>query len=63
MTVPRSLANTGGILLGAEYHFEITRPGIGLYGGSPDPSCVWPARAVVSWHAPVLMVQKVDQGA
>lgn len=33
--IPRSFANTGGILLGPEYHFELTRPGIGLYGGLP----------------------------
>jgi alanine racemase len=33
--VPRSLSATGGILLGAEYHFDLTRPGIGLYGGLP----------------------------
>ena len=35
LPVRRSLAATGGILLGAEYHFDITRPGIGLYGGAP----------------------------
>ena len=33
--VPRSLAATGGILLGRDYHFDVTRPGIGLYGGLP----------------------------
>ncbi len=33
--VPRSLAATGGILLGPDYHFDLTRPGIGLYGGLP----------------------------
>ena len=32
--MPRSLAATGGILLGPEYHFDLTRPGIGLYGGT-----------------------------
>ncbi|MEO0917665.1 MAG: alanine racemase [Pseudomonadota bacterium] len=32
---PRSLAATGGTLLGVEYHFDMTRPGIGLYGGLP----------------------------
>ena len=26
---------TGGILLGSEYHFELTRAGVGLYGGRP----------------------------
>ncbi|NBS11540.1 MAG: alanine racemase [Gammaproteobacteria bacterium] len=60
--IPRSLANTGGIFLGPAYHFEVTRPGIGLYGGSPDPSCRVPVRPVASWHAPVLMVQKVRAG-
>ncbi|NRB05182.1 MAG: alanine racemase, partial [Rhodobacteraceae bacterium] len=33
--VPRSLAATGGILLGPDYHFDLTRPGVGLYGGMP----------------------------
>ncbi|MEM7719764.1 MAG: alanine racemase [Pseudomonadota bacterium] len=31
----RSLAATGGTLLGPDYHFDMTRPGIGLYGGLP----------------------------
>ncbi len=33
--MPRSLAATGGILLGPEYHFDLTRPGIGLHGCDP----------------------------
>lgn len=32
---PLSLAATGGILLGPDYHFDLVRPGIGLYGGLP----------------------------
>ncbi|MGY6634252.1 MAG: alanine racemase [Alkalilacustris sp.] len=31
----RSLAATGGILLGPAYHFDLTRPGIGLHGAAP----------------------------
>lgn len=31
----RSLAATGGILLGREYHFDLARPGIGLHGAAP----------------------------
>jgi alanine racemase len=31
----RSLAATGGVLLGPAYHFDLTRPGIGLYGAEP----------------------------
>ncbi len=33
--VRRSLAATGGALLGPAYHFDLVRPGIGLYGGLP----------------------------
>ena len=33
--LPRSFAATGGILLGPQYHFDLTRAGIGLYGGRP----------------------------
>ena len=35
LDIPRSLAATGGLLLGEAYHFDMTRPGIGLYGGLP----------------------------
>ena len=33
----RSFANSGGVTLGAAYAFDLTRPGIGLYGGTPGP--------------------------
>ena len=32
-TVPLSLSNSAGILLGKKYHFDMVRPGISLYGG------------------------------
>lgn len=32
-----SLANSAGIFLGREYHFDLVRPGIGLYGGTAGP--------------------------
>lgn len=31
----RSLVNSAGIFLGGEYHFDVARPGIALYGGNP----------------------------
>ncbi len=31
--VRRSLANSAGVFLGADFHFDLTRPGIALYGG------------------------------
>ena len=32
---PASSSATGGIMLGRDYHFDLTRPGVGLYGGLP----------------------------
>lgn len=58
LNVPRSLAATGGILLGNSYHFELTRPGVGLYGGAPFET----AQSVVSLDVPVIQVRDVDTG-
>ncbi|MBT5187171.1 MAG: alanine racemase [Kordiimonadaceae bacterium] len=33
--IPASLCNSAGIFLGEEYHFDMLRPGIMLYGGNP----------------------------
>ncbi len=33
--VPASLCNSAGIYLGKDYHFNLLRPGIMLYGGNP----------------------------
>ncbi len=56
--IPRSFAATGGILLGPDYHFEITRPGIGLYGGQPFAE----ARSVVRLDLPVAQVRHLEAG-
>ena len=58
ITVPRSLAATGGILLGPEYHFDLTRPGIGLYGGHPFEQ----AAPVIELDLPVIQVRDVTAG-
>lgn len=58
ISVPRSLAATGGILLGPEYHFDLTRPGIGLYGGLPFES----ATPVVELDLPVVQIRDVAEG-
>lgn len=56
--VTRSLSATGGILLGPDYHFDLTRPGIGLYGGQPFAA----ARPVVTLSLPVIQIRDVAQG-
>lgn len=58
LDVPRSLAATGGILLGPEYHFDLTRPGIGLYGGMPFDS----ASPTVALSLPVIQIRELAIG-
>jgi alanine racemase len=44
--------------LGPAYHFDLTRPGIGLYGGQPFEA----ARRVVGLSLPVVQVREVAPG-
>lgn len=55
---PLSLSATGGILLGPDYHFALTRPGIGLYGGLPFDD----ARPVLRLSLPVIQTRDVAMG-
>lgn len=56
--LPRSLAATGGILLGSRYHFDLTRPGVGLYGGLPYDAAI-PA---LTLSLPVIQTREVAPG-
>lgn len=58
MNTLRSLAATGGVLLGKKYHFDMMRPGIGIYGGLPFAG----ACAVVRLELPVIQTRKVFCG-
>lgn len=49
-----SLANSAGILLGSDYAFGLTRPGLALYGGVPRPEAAGHIRQVVRPRAQVL---------
>lgn len=56
--VRRSLAATGGILLGPDYHFDLTRPGIGLFGAAPFAQ----GRAAVQLELPVIQIRDLAIG-
>lgn len=56
--VPRSLSATGGILLGPEYHFDLTRPGIGLYGALPFEA----ASPTLALSLPVIQLRELAIG-
>ncbi len=56
--IPLSLAATGGVLLGSDYHFDLTRPGIGLYGGMPFAD----AATTIRLSLPVIQIRDVAPG-
>lgn len=56
-----SLANSAGILLGRDYAFDLTRPGLGLYGGLPGTGA-GELRPVAALEAQVLQVRDVAAG-
>lgn len=57
-----SLANSAGIALGIDYHFDLTRPGLALYGGVPREEFAGIIRAVVQPEAEVLQRRRVRAG-
>jgi alanine racemase len=57
-----SLANSAGVWLGADYLFDMVRPGVGLYGSGPLGSPDHEIRPVVCFEAPVLDVRAVPVG-
>jgi alanine racemase len=57
-----SLANSAGICLGADYHFDLTRPGLGLYGGIPRKEAAGKLRQVLRIEAQVLQRRRINVG-
>jgi len=55
---PLCLANTGAMLMGPEFDFDLARPGIGLYGGRPYTE----ARPVVTLDIPVIQCRDLVPG-
>ncbi len=57
---PASLANSSGIFLGADYHFDLARPGAALYGVNPTPPAPNPMGQVVRLRAKILQIRDID---
>lgn len=57
-----SLANSAGIALGPDYAFDLTRPGIALYGGVQVPAFAGRIRQVVTPQAQVLQRRLIPAG-
>lgn len=57
---PVSFCNSSGIFLGRDYHFDLGRPGVALYGGNPTPAAPNPMRPVVRLLAKILQIRAID---
>src|SRR3569623_1482014 len=57
-----SLANSAGIALGADYAFDLTRPGLALYGGVPRRALADVIVQVARPAAQVLQLRRVAAG-
>ena len=57
-----SLANSAGICLGTDYAFDLTRPGLALYGGVPRGEAAGHIRQVVRPQAQILQRRTVAAG-
>lgn len=58
----RSLANSAGIALGRDYHFDVTRPGLSVYGGIARAELTASIAPVVTISARVLQVRDLQAG-
>ena len=57
-----SFANSAGICLGRDYAFDLTRPGLALYGGIPRPEAEGHIRQVARIEAQVIQRKRIGAG-
>ncbi len=60
--IESSLSASAGILLGSAYHFDLTRPGISLYGGRASSIDTPAMRTVATAEARILQVRDARAG-
>ena len=60
---PASLANSGGTFLGPDFHYDLVRPGIALYGGRAFEGRENPMKPVIRMRARILQVKDAPAGA
>lgn len=60
--IDSSLSASAGTFLGTDYHFDLTRPGIALYGGEAVNGMANPMRPVATAEARILQVREAKAG-
>lgn len=59
--VPASIANSGGAFLPPDFHLDMVRTGIALFGVAPGPHAV-PLQSAVSLSARILQIREIQPG-
>lgn len=57
-----SIANSAGVALGADYAFDLTRPGLSLYGGIPRPELAGTICQVATPQAALIQTRQINAG-
>jgi alanine racemase len=57
-----SLANSSAVFLGADFRYDLVRPGAALYGINPQPGQANPLRQAVSLDARIVQVRTIAAG-
>lgn len=60
--IEASLSASAGTFLGADYHFDLTRPGIALYGGEAVNGVANPMQPVVKAEARIVQIRQARVG-
>ena len=60
--LPSSAANSSGIFLPANPHYDVVRPGYALYGGNPTPGRRNPMQGVVRLEGCIVQVRTAEDG-
>lgn len=59
---PASLAASHGVMLGVDYHFDLVRPGVALYGANPNSGGANLMQTVAVVTGRVLQLRRIDSG-
>lgn len=58
----KSLANSSGIFRSKDYHYDLVRPGMAIYGLNPTPESGSPMKSVVSLESRIIQTRHVKAG-
>jgi len=61
--IKMTMANSAGVLLGKNYHFDMVRPGISIYGGNAQKNKKNTFRHVVKLTAKLIQIRQIKKGS